>query len=57
MIRLRVCDGRPERDDGDVSPGMDLTKANALKFPAGPGEATENHFTFASGYPGPPDPH
>jgi len=28
------------------------------KFPAGPGEATENHFTFASGGWGyPPDPH
>jgi len=28
------------------------------KFPAGPGEATENHFTFASGGSGyPPDPH
>jgi len=28
------------------------------KFPAGPGEATENQFTFASGGWGyPPDPH
>ena len=26
------------------------------KFPAGPGEATENHFTFASAAGYPPDP-
>jgi len=31
MIRLPVCDGRMERDDGDVSPGMDLAKANAFE--------------------------
>ena len=34
------------------------TSLSKKKFPAGPGEATENHFTFASGGWGyPPDPH
>ena len=36
----------------------DLNENEVKKFPAGPGEATENHFTFASGGWGyPPDPH
>ena len=35
-----------------------VRKTKLRKFPAGPGEATENHFTFASGGWGyPPDPH
>jgi hypothetical protein len=35
-----------------------LVASTEKKFPAGPGEATENHFTFASGGWGyPPDPH
>ena len=39
-------------------------KLEGKKFPAGPGEATENHFSFASGgtfasggWGYPPDPH
>jgi hypothetical protein len=35
-----------------------LDKSKNGKFPAGPGEATENQFAFASGGWGyPPDPH
>jgi hypothetical protein len=37
-----------------------MALSTVRKFPAGPGEATENQFTFASGGWGsryPPDPH